>query len=114
MSEDELEEIRKRKMLEMQAKAQQQQAMQQQKAEIEAQKAAIMRKILSPEARTRLENIRMVRAEFAQQVEMQMIQLAQTGQLARAGIKLPMNDAQFKQILQKIQGKKKDINILRK
>ena len=111
MSEDELDEIRRRKMMEMQAQAQQQQGMQQQRAEMEAQKAAIMRKILSPEARTRLENIRMVRADFAQQVEMQMIQLAQQGQLARAGINLPMSDGDFKQILQKLQGKKKDINI---
>lgn len=114
MSEEELEEIRRRKMMEMQAQAQQQQAMQQQRAEMEAQKAAIMRKILSPEARTRLENIKMVRAEFAQQVELQLIQLAQQGQLARAGIKLPMSDPDFKQILQKMQGKKKDINIIRK
>jgi len=111
MSEDELDEIRRRKMLEMQAQAQQQEAMQQQRADLEAQKAAIMRKILSPEARTRLENIRMVRGEFAQQVEMQMIQLAQSGQLARAGFRLPMSDADFKQILQKLQSKKKDINI---
>jgi len=111
MSEDELEEIRRRKMMEMQAQAQQQQNVQHQRAEMEAQKAAIMRKILTPEARTRLENIRMVRAEFAQQVEMQMIQLAQQGQLARAGIKIPMSDRDFKQILQKLQGKKKDINI---
>ena len=111
MSEDELEQIRKRKMMELQAQAQQQEAVQRQQEELEAQKNAIMRKILSPEARTRLENIRMVRAEFAQQVELQMIQLAQSGQFARAGIKLPMSDNDFKKILQKLQGKKKDIKI---
>ncbi|MHA1798814.1 MAG: DNA-binding protein [Candidatus Helarchaeota archaeon] len=111
MSDDELEQIRKRKMMEIQAQAQQQEAIKRQQQEIEAQKNAIMRKILSPEARMRLENIRMVRSEFAQQVELQMIQLAQTGQLARAGIQTPLSDADFKKILQKLQGKKKDIKI---
>ena len=111
MSDDELEQIKKRKMMELQAQARQQEAMQQQRQEMEAQKAAIMRKILSPEARTLLENIRMVRPEFAQQVELQMIQLAQQGQLSRAGIRIPMSDDDFKKILQRIQGKKKDIKI---
>jgi len=78
--------------------------------EINAQKQAILRKILSPEARSRLANIRMARPEFAAQLELQMIQLAQSGQLSRLG-PLPLSDEHFKMILSRLSGKKQEIRI---
>ncbi|MHA1385795.1 MAG: DNA-binding protein, partial [Candidatus Helarchaeota archaeon] len=96
MSDDELEEIRRRKMLEMQAEAQKKEEMERQ---FQAQKDAVLRKILTPEARSRLANLRMVRAEFVQNIELQLIQLAQSGQLARAGYQIPITDEALKQIL---------------
>jgi programmed cell death protein 5 len=51
----------------------------------------------------------MVRPEFAEQLEMQLIQLAQTGR-----IKLPLDDNQLKEVLKHMQGQRKDIKIRRK
>ena len=108
MSDDELEEIRRRKMLEMQAESQKKEEMERQ---YQAQKDAILRKILSPEARSRLANLRMVKAEFVQAIEVQLIQLAQSGQLARAGYQIPISDEALKQLLQRSQKTKREPKI---
>ncbi len=108
MSDEELEEIRRRKLLEMQAEAQQKEDAERQ---FQAQKESILRKILTPEARSRLANLRMVKSEFVQSVEMQLIQLAQSGQLTRAGYQIPITDEVLKQILQRAQGKKREPKI---
>ena len=59
--------------------------------QIEAQKQALLAKILAPEARERLNNLKMVKSEFAEQIEMQLIEMAQTGKLP-----IPLSDAQLK------------------
>jgi programmed cell death protein 5 len=110
MDDEELEEIRRRKMAQIQGQIQDAQRQQEMQDEVNAQKQAILRKILSPEARQRLTNIAMVRPEFAAQLEMQLIQLAQSGQLARLG-SLPLSDENFKSILTRLSGKKQDIKI---
>ncbi|MDD1779030.1 MAG: DNA-binding protein [Candidatus Helarchaeota archaeon] len=110
MDDEELEEIRRRKMAQIQGQVQDAQRQQEMQEEVNAQKQAIMRKILSPEARQRLTNIAMVRPEFAAQLEMQLIQLAQSGQLARLGT-LPLSDENFKSILTRLSGKKQDFTI---
>ena len=110
MDDEELEEIRRRKMAQIQGQVHDAQRQQEMQEEVSAQKQAILRKILSPEARQRLTNIAMVRPEFAAQLEMQLIQLAQSGQLARLGT-LPLSDENFKSILTRLSGKKPDIKI---
>ncbi|MHA1252981.1 MAG: DNA-binding protein, partial [Candidatus Helarchaeota archaeon] len=75
--------------------------------EMEAQKNAIMRQILDADARVRLTNIKMVKPQFAAQLELQLIQLAQTNQLQRMGFRLPISDAQFKELLRRISGTEK-------
>jgi programmed cell death protein 5 len=110
MDDEELEEIRRRKMAQIQGQVQDAQHQQEMQEEVSAQKQAILRKILSPEARQRLTNIAMVRPEFAAQLEMQLIQLAQSGQLARLGT-LPLSDENFKSILTRLSGKKQDFTI---
>ena len=69
-----------------------------------------MRKILTPEARQRLHNVRLVKPEFAAQIEIQLLQLAQSGR-----VQLPINDNLLKQLLTQIQGQqtKRDISIRR-
>ena len=113
MSEDELDEIRRRKLEQMQRQKMQQEQQQAAQEQMEAQKLSIMRKILSPEARQRLTNLKMVRPEFANSIEMQLIQLVRGGQISRMGIPLPMSDDHFKQILQQITNsqKKRDFRI---
>jgi programmed cell death protein 5 len=110
MDDEELEEIRRRKMAQLQNQAVEAQRQQQMQEEVNAQKQAILRKILSPEARSRLTNIKMVRPEFAAQLELQMIQLAQSGQLSRLG-PLPLSDEKFKIIVSRLSGKKTEFKI---
>ena len=81
---------------------------QSQEEQIESQKQALLRQILTPEARQRLTNLKMIKPEFTEQLELQIIQLAQTGKLP-----IPLSDAQLKQILQQLQPKKREITIRR-
>jgi programmed cell death protein 5 len=114
MSEDdELEEIRRRKMEELQKQAVNQQKQKEAQDRYEEQKDAIMRKILSTEARQRLTNLKMVRPELVDAIEAQLIQLVQAGQISRLGITLPMSDDSFKQLLSNLMDKqkKKDFKI---
>lgn len=83
-------------------------AEEQKKEQVDAAKRVVLRRILEPEARQRLTNLKMVRPDFAQQLELQLIQLAQTGR-----VNLPISDEQLKQILYQLQSKKRDSTIRR-
>jgi programmed cell death protein 5 len=108
MSDEELEAIRKRKLLSLQQRVTDEQKQSQEAQQLEAQKQELLKQILSPEARQRLTNLKMVKAEFTEQLELQLIQLAQTGKLP-----IPLSDAQLKQILLQLQSRKRDIKIRR-
>ena len=108
MSDDELEEIRSRKLLELQRRVGEEQGNIQAQQQLELQKQALLRSILTPEARQRLTNLKMVRPEFTSQLELQLIQLAQQGK-----IPIPLNDKQLKQILIQIQPRKRETKIRR-
>jgi programmed cell death protein 5 len=108
MSNDELENIRKRKLLSMQNRVSDEQRQTQAEEKIEAQKQALLRQILSPEARQRLNNLKMVRADFTEQIELQLIQMAQVGKLP-----IPLSDTQLKQILLQLQSRKRETKITR-
>ena len=109
MSDDELDQIRKRKLLSMQnRRMSDEQRQAQAEQQMEQQKQALLSKILAPEARQRLNNLKMVKAEFAEQIEMQLIEMAQTGKLP-----IPLSDAQLKQILVQLQSRKRETKIRR-
>ena len=108
MSDEELEEIRRRKLLAMQQRMTDEQKQAQAEQQMEAQKQALLRQILSPEARQRLTNLKMVKPQFTEQLELQLIQLAQTGKLP-----IPILDAQLKQILIQLQSRKRETKIRR-
>jgi programmed cell death protein 5 len=109
MTEDEeLEELRRRRALELQQKMAQEQQQSEAEKRLEVQKQALMRRILTQEARQRLTNLKMVKPEFASQLELQLIQIAQQGK-----IELPIDDERLKEILQKLQGDRKEIKIRR-
>lgn len=103
-SPDELEILKQRKLAEMQRKLAEEELRQEQ----EAQKQNVLRVILTPEARSRLNNLKIVRPEFAEQLELQLIQLAQQGRLP-----VPLTDEQLKKILLELQSRKRDIKITR-
>jgi programmed cell death protein 5 len=106
LSDEELEEIRQRKLASLREQALEDQAREQQIAEAQAQKEAILRQILTPEARSRLTNIRIVKPQVAEQIELQLIQLASSGRL-RARV----TDEQLKTLLQQITGQERERKI---
>lgn len=57
----------------------------------------LSRIVFTPEARSRLNNLRLVKPQLAEQVEKYLIALAQQGKL-----KIPVEDAYLKEILKKI------------
>ncbi len=108
MSDDQLEQIRKRKLLSMQQRVSDEERQAQAEKQVEAQKQALLAKILAPDARQRLNNLKMVKQEFAEQIEMQLIEMAQTGKLP-----IPLSDAQLKGILIQLQSRKREPTIRR-
>jgi len=110
-----IDEIRRRRMQQIQQQAAQQQSPQaeqqqqeQMRRELEAQKRQAMMQLLTPEARARLANIRLTKPEFVDQIEIQLIQLAQAGR-----VQSKITDDQLKELLRKLIGKKRDIKISR-
>ena len=108
MSDEELENLRRRRLSELQQQANDDQNQSQVKKQIDAQKQALLRQILSPEARQRLTNLKMIKPEFTEQIELQLIQLAQVGKLP-----IPLPDVQLKQILIQLQSRKRETKIRR-
>ena len=117
-----LDELRRKRMQELQQQAaanenqqaqqqmqQQQMQQQQMQQEMEAQKRQLMMQILTPEARSRLANLRLTKPEFVDQIEIQLIQLAQSGRM-----KGKITDEQLKVLLKQLSGQKRDINITRR
>ncbi|MCC6025237.1 MAG: DNA-binding protein [Desulfurococcaceae archaeon] len=83
----ELEEIKLRKLAEMRRKIEEER---ERRARIEA----LLRQILTPEARERLYNLRLVKPDLARALEEQLILLAQSGR-----VPIPITDEFLKKIL---------------
>src|SRR5579875_2218701 len=91
----ELEELKRRQIARLQ-----QRAASEEQAEAEAEEGrrqAILRRVLTPEARQRLQNVKMVRYELARVLEDQIIALYQSGRIDR-----PITDEALKQLLARI------------
>ncbi|MGP6220603.1 DNA-binding protein [Caldiplasma sukawensis] len=113
MDEDrELEEIRRRKLQEIQNSRAAQEELEQEKAAQEAERARkmqILRQILDPKARERLSNLRLVKPDMVENVENQLIQLYSMGRINRV-----INDDELKQLLGKMMDSKREIHIERR
>jgi len=112
MGDDELAEIRKRKMAQLQQQAADQQGMQAELERQQQQKAQIqmiLMQILEPDARERLNTIKLTKPEFAAAIEQQLVMLAQSGRLRQK-----ITDAQFKELLRQLAPAKRDYTITRK
>jgi programmed cell death protein 5 len=107
MSEDhELEELRRKRAAELQSQAEAQAEASEQQERLEAQKAMILRQILTPKARDRLANIKIARPEFAEGLENQLIMLAQ-----RSNLQGPVTEEQLIEILKRLQSGKRERKI---
>ena len=110
--DDELEKLRKKRLQELQQGSQLQEAMGEQdtsQQEFEEQKKQMLRNILTPQAKERLGNIKVARPQIAEQIENQLIMLAQSGRL-----KQKITDGQLRKLLTQLIPKKRDINIRRR
>ncbi len=107
-----LEEIRRRKMEEIQSSNSQAQSREAERQQHDAERAMrlqILRQILDPVARERLANIRLVKPDLAENVENQLVQLYSMGR-----IKKVINDDELKQILSKLTETKRETKIERR
>jgi programmed cell death protein 5 len=111
--DEELEKLKKKKLQELQEQAAYQESMEEQQEaqnkQFEEQKKAILRTILTPDARQRLGRIKVARPKIAENIENQLIMAAQSGQL-----KNKINDEQLRMLLKKAFPKKRDIKIKRR
>jgi programmed cell death protein 5 len=108
-SDEELQRLRERRLLELQAQQQQADQIRRAQQEAEERKQVLLRRILTPEARLRLTNIKMVKPDYAQQLEVQLIQVAQSGR-----VELPITDEMLKNMLAQIEAQqRRDIRIRR-
>ncbi len=110
--DDELDQLRKKRAQELQQQVNNDESTEvdlDEQKKFEEQKKAILRSILTPEAKQRLSNIKLARPMIGEQIENQLIMLAQSGRLQEK-----ITDAQLRELLQKIMPKKRDINIKRR
>ena len=107
--DEELENLRKKKLQELQLQATFQEEQEVQQKQFEDQKKAILRQILTTSARERLGRIKVARPEIVESIENQLVMAASNGQL-----KNKINDEQLRMLLSKAIPKKRDIKIKRR
>ena len=114
----ELAELRRRRIRQLQesqggdpqgAYAAQAAAQEAEMARREAERAEILRRILSPEARERLARIRLAKPDVAASVEQQLISLAASGRLQRQ-----VDDATLRALLERLMPDRREITITRR
>ena len=112
----ELAELRRRRLRQLQdsqvsdvANAQAYAAQEAELQRREAERADVLRRILTPEARERLGRIRLAKPEVASSVEQQLISLAASGRLQRQ-----VDDATLRALLERIAPDRREISITRK
>jgi programmed cell death protein 5 len=115
-SDSELAELRKRRVREIQEMqsgaggvdpyGQAQQAEMQRR---EAERAEVLRRVMTPEARERLGRIRLAKPDIAAAVEQQVFSLAASGRLQRQ-----IDDATLRALLERLMPERREINITRR
>ena len=105
----ELDEIRRRKLMELQQQQDIQAEAARQSEAVEAQRQNILRGVLTPEARERLGRLKIAYPDIAGQVEDRIIMLAQSGRLNTM-----IDDPTLKEILARIVPSRREITIKRK
>lgn len=110
--DDELDELREERLRELQERqaegdaAGQAEAQQEAQAQADAQKQAILRQALTDGARKRLNSVRMSKPQFAEQVEQQLVAIAQSGRLGDR-----IDEDQMRQLLSEMSPDSKSFDI---
>ena len=104
----ELAELRRQRMMQMQQQQMAEQEQLQRQQQMQAQIQSVLMQVMEPEARERLNTIRLTKPEFASSVEQQIVSLAQSGRLRNK-----ITDEQLRQLLTQIVPQKKEFNIRR-
>jgi programmed cell death protein 5 len=114
--DDRLEQLREERLQELKDQADQQgqsaaqeEAQQAAEERAEAQKQALLKQYLTDGARQRLNAVEMSKPEFAQQVEQQIVALAQSGRIQER-----IDEDQMKDLLRELQPDSKSFNIRRR
>jgi programmed cell death protein 5 len=108
--DEELEELRRRKLQELTVQQEQVSEAKERQAALDSQRQAILRGILTPESRERLGRLKTAYPQVAASVESQLIMLAQSGRLGNQRI----DDDTLRQILEKVVPQKREIKIERR
>jgi len=110
-SEEELEQLREQKMEELKDRAQEEdgEAVEAQRQQAEAQKKAVLRQNLTDGARKRLNTVKMSKPELGEQVEQQLVALAQSGR-----IQGKIDEDKMKQLLSELTPDSKRFDIKRR
>jgi programmed cell death protein 5 len=104
-----MEELKEKKKQALQQKLLEQQAQQQKEAQAEQELDGLLRSVLTPEAKTRLANIRLVNKRLYLSAAQSLLVLAKSGRLPGK-----ITDEQLKALLSKAMENKKEMQIRRK
>lgn len=110
--DERLEELRQKKMEQLQDRAEGGQGDEAQEAaqqQAEAQKNALLRQYLTDDARKRLNTVKMSKPQFGEQVERQVVTLARSGR-----IQGKIDDDKMKQLLKELKPDSKSFDIQRR
>ncbi len=111
-SDEELQRLREEKMEQLkdqQGGGQDEEAMEQQRQQAEAQRKAVLRQNLTDGARKRLNTVKMSKPDVGEQVEQQIVALAQSGR-----IQGKIDEEKMKQLLQELTPDSKSFDIQRR
>ncbi|SEW15843.1 DNA-binding protein [Natrinema salifodinae] len=110
--DERLEELRQKKMEQLQDRAESGQGDEAQEAaqqQAEAQKNALLRQHLTDDARKRLNTVKMSKPQFGEQVERQVVSLARSGR-----IQGKIDDDKMKQLLKELKPDSQSFDIQRR
>ncbi|USZ71243.1 DNA-binding protein [Natronosalvus halobius] len=120
-SDDDLEELRRKKLEQLQDRADSQggqgqgqgqvdaEAQEAAQQQADAQRQALLRQYLTDDARKRLNTVKMSKQQFGEQVERQVVALAQSGR-----IQGKIDDQKMEQLLKELKPEKKRFDIKRR
>jgi programmed cell death protein 5 len=107
--EDELEQLREEKMEQLREQREGEEAQQARQEAADAQKQALLRQYLTDGARKRLNTVKMSKPDFGEQVERQVVALAQSGR-----IQGKIDEDKMKQLLSELKPDSQEYNIRRR